>query len=105
MLTQSSFWCQGFVALVILSVQVSGECWIPGRCQGVLTNIVQSETKEECLQNCKSASDCTWFTFETSGGTCSQFNSCPTVDDSCSTCVSGESICENEGKSRFSFAH
>ncbi|TRY69011.1 hypothetical protein TCAL_12017 [Tigriopus californicus] len=99
--TRSASWLLGLVPVIFFAVQVSGECWIPGRCQGVLTNIIHSESKENCLETCQTDSECNWFTFDTSDGTCYHFNSCPTVDDSCFTCVSGESSCENEGNTKF----
>eukprot|EP00095_Tigriopus_kingsejongensis_P003847 maker-scaffold20_size707684-snap-gene-3.17 protein:Tk03847 transcript:maker-scaffold20_size707684-snap-gene-3.17-mRNA-1 annotation:"high-affinity leucine-specific transport periplasmic binding protein" len=79
---------------------VNGECWIAGRCQGVLLDISQPQSKEECLDACQNLPECAWFSFDTSSSSCSLFQTCLTLDDSCSVCVSGESSCADEGDTK-----
>jgi hypothetical protein len=72
---------------------------IQGQCQGNLISIAASSSKDECLQQCKDAEGCGWFTFLAKNEkkhSCILYRDCPAIDESCSNCISGESRCEVE---------
>ena len=72
-------------------------CWAAGECQGNELYFVTSPTKEDCLEECKNTFNCTWFTYRSSEShesICHLFTDCPTIDETCETCISGERRCE-----------
>ena len=53
---------------------------------------------EECLQECKSKFGCRWFTFHSHKSPevmCVLYSDCPSLDEACETCISGERRCED----------
>jgi hypothetical protein len=72
---------------------------IKGQCQGNVISIEASPSKDECLQQCKDTEGCKWFTFLAKNekkDSCILYRNCPTIDESCSNCISGESRCQEE---------
>ncbi len=49
--------------------------------------------KGSCVDLCKETDGCTYYSYDNVGGFCSAYESCPLVDDSCNSCVSGEADC------------
>ncbi len=48
----------------------------------------------ECLDICKSNSNCTWFTYFPHSDFCNLFANCTAIEDEfCSDCISGEQAC------------
>lgn len=71
---------------------------ILGECEGNrVSGVVASDNQEFCLEKCKEIADCQWFTFLSDFGACYFFSDCAAIDESCSTCVSGEKRCETGG--------
>jgi len=81
-------------------------CNRPGSCSGLFLAEVAAESADECLEACKTFPGfdrdgdevpddfCNWFTYNTLNGDCELFEGCLDVDQSCTTCVSGNSGCE-----------
>ena len=74
------------------------ECWIPGECTGVLDHFEAAQSKEECLGLCKSMIGCGWFTFREPSSPCFLFKDCPSIDETCDSCISGERRCKQSPK-------
>ena len=59
------------------------------------------DTAEDCLEDCKSTKGCKWFSFanfaESEKSICFIYRDCATleVDESCTSCVSGEQRCQS----------
>jgi hypothetical protein len=70
------------------------ECGIVGQCLGLLDYLSGVINEDECLDRCKYNSKCTWYTFETQTNICEEFRNCPQIDETCSTCISGERNCD-----------
>ena len=68
-------------------------CWIQGECQGVVEDIENTSSAEECLLLCASSLGCRWFTFFNTTLKCILFKTCPTIDESSTICTSGERRC------------
>ena len=90
------------------------QCWIQGMCNGDMILAEASSSPEACLQFCKDTAGCNWFTFfdnnstnsnnniynqnnnnnnndhNNSASSCIIFHDCLTLDESCSSCTSGE---------------
>jgi len=81
------------------------ECWIQGECVGTIDHFEKTESKEDCLNLCKTTLGCRWFTFWEPSSPCFLFKNCPTFDDSCDNCVSGESRCQVKPKGKYSKNH
>jgi hypothetical protein len=71
-------------------------CSIQGNCIGIRIHAEKSPSQEDCLQLCDSFLGCRWFSFYPSGSECILFQNCPTIDESCEDCVSGERRCIDE---------
>ncbi len=67
-----------------------------GNCVGIDFLTEKIPTAQDCLQLCNSTSGCRWFTFYQSVSECILFRNCPTIDESCEDCVSGERQCIDE---------
>jgi hypothetical protein len=81
------------------------QCWIQGQCEGNLLETEPMSTKEECLQLCKSTKGCNWFTFNNlsdanSASYCILLHDCPRLDETCSSCISGERRCQQEANGK-----
>ncbi len=81
------------------------ECWLEGRCVGVLIGESSGLDETECLEACRSDDSCLWFTHDSDGNVCLAFQDCETLDTSCDTCLSSEPQCSpydedtgNQGK-------
>ena len=59
---------------------------------------------EECQVLCSNTTDCNWFSFNHPLSACFLFSSCPTLDETCLTCVSSSTKC-NGKTSRNPFLH
>ena len=70
-----------------------------GQCLG---NVSRQEenvlTREACHTICRNVSECRWFTFYQDMLACNLLLDCPTLDESCSGCISGESRCKQNPK-------
>jgi hypothetical protein len=64
--------------------------------QGKIDNSMQVSNKEECLVFCKGDPTCTWFTYFPAAKECFLFSDCPTIDETCTECLSGEFSCASE---------
>jgi len=73
-------------------------CWINGECLGTLFHSETTRNKLECLHLCKSDEECNWFTFYEVFYECVLYRDCPTIDETCSRCFSGEHSCVEEEK-------
>ncbi len=71
-------------------------CLIQGNCNGKIIHSEEIQTAKECLQLCDSTHGCRWFTFYTLVPVCVLFENCPTIDESCEDCISGERRCIDE---------
>ena len=69
-------------------------CNVQGRCQGAF---VDADADEDCAQRCYQYKDCEFWTFDSLTGICTMYQSCPEVDMSCESCISGAASCY-EGK-------
>jgi len=45
-------------------------------------------------QLCQKTSECQWFTFNEAQSRCLLFADCPSLDETCADCLSGESTCK-----------
>ena len=92
------------------------QCWIEGMCNGDMILAEASSSSQACLQFCKDTAGCSWFTFidnknsinnnnihnhqnyiynnnpdnKNPASSCIIFHECLTLDESCSSCTSGE---------------
>jgi hypothetical protein len=69
------------------------ECWINGKCLGTIYHSEKTKNQNECLDFCKSVHDCNWFTFYEEFSECVLYLDCPSIDETCNRCVSGEYSC------------
>ena len=69
------------------------QCWVQGQCLGQTLDLDIVANEDACLAWCESKSGCNWFTFFKPAAECILFRTCPTIDDTCSDCISGESSC------------
>ena len=69
------------------------QCWVQGQCLGQTLDLDIVANEDACLAWCKSKSGCNWFTFFKPAAECILFRTSPTIDDTCSDCISGESSC------------
>jgi hypothetical protein len=71
-------------------------CSIKGNCNGKIIHSEEIQTEKSCLQLCDSTRGCRWFTFYTLVPVCVLFENCPSIDESCEDCISGERRCIDE---------
>ncbi len=57
---------------------------------------VPSVSSDECFDICLSTSDCKWFTFDSVPSACYLFENCPTLDETCISCVSSTDKCRGK---------
>lgn len=69
------------------------QCMASGECEGTVDFFETLPTVEECLGLCNSTIGCRWITFHTEANECILFKNCPTIDESCKSCVSSERRC------------
>ncbi len=74
------------------------ECWINGKCLGSVYYSGKTQNKNDCLALCKSYSECSWFTFYEEDSNCVLYLDCPSIDETCTRCVSGEHSCVMDDK-------
>jgi hypothetical protein len=74
-------------------------CSIKGNCIGIRIQSEEMATAEDCLQLCNATRGCRWFSFYTLVPECVLFKNCPSIDESCEDCVSGERRCIDEDMS------
>ena len=88
-------------------VCISGEidcaiCWVTGQCVGTPMQETQASSGTECKHQCQSwdgDTSCNWITFDASSGSCTLFNECPTLDETCTTCTTAEQDCPRQDES------
>ncbi len=74
------------------------QCGIIGDCQAVPIDNDLTNSERDCATNvCAANPACEWYSYDDSNGVCLIYDSCPTVDASCTTCVSGENECAEVG--------
>ncbi len=68
------------------------QCNVPGECLlGELVGISSQESSLGCLEECKNATDCNFYTYHANDDFCGLFLTCPEIsEESCPDCVSGE---------------
>ncbi|TRY74816.1 hypothetical protein TCAL_05662 [Tigriopus californicus] len=99
--------CLLFLSLTTLGVwgkpkePAEAQCWVVGECLGSNMGVTFTDNKEDCLKACQEATNCEWFTWHSDSKLCNKFSTCPTLDDSCTTCISGENECESDPGSDF----
>ena len=71
-------------------------CWVRGECEGTIDRVDEVETLEECLDLCKQSTTCRWFTFYEPSSPCILMKDCTTIDESCTSCISGEKRCQGD---------
>ena len=79
---------------------VSGErecqplaCFVQGQCEGLLDFGLETNSATECLDVCQSFDQCTWFTYKPEVQLCLLYQTCTTLDETCTTCISGQQGC------------
>lgn len=73
---------------------IEAQCDLAGQCDGGLVSFSTTATRDDCLQLCKDAPTCAWYTFDTSNNYCTLSSDCAYLDTNCATCVAGEKDCE-----------
>ena len=92
---------QNSQALELNSSELSTEaCWVRGLCKGTVSWIEGTNTKEECLSACQSNANCEWFTYHIPSKACVMYENCPTLDESCISCVTGKRTCPPPGNEK-----
>ena len=69
-------------------------CFIQGQCSGVAELTIQTINANECLDLCKTVDQCTWFSFNSDDSLCNLYQTCPTLDETCTSCVTGQKECK-----------
>jgi hypothetical protein len=72
-------------------------CWVVGECKGLLHHGEQLSSPVECLELCNATLRCRWFSFNVDASRCSLFITCPSINEECFSCTSGERRCIEEG--------
>ena len=80
-------------------------CWAQGECEGTIDRVVAASSKEDCLRLCQVEPSCRWFTFYEPSSLCILMKNCPTIDESCTTCVSGERRCKGPSMVKLSSSY
>jgi hypothetical protein len=64
----------------------------------VLEKFLQEElgSPEDCHDLCHSREDCRWFSYDFLVSGCFLFKDCPTLDESCTSCVSSSANCKGK---------
>ncbi len=70
-------------------------CTLQGQCQkSFLLRETSAPTEQDCLIECKTNSDCKWYSFNPTFLLCKLFSECNELtSDNCKGCVSGEARC------------
>ena len=55
---------------------------------------VDAGSSEECHDSCQSFEGCGWFSYDAFPSLCFLFKDCPTLDESCESCVSSSALCK-----------
>ena len=76
-------------------------CNIPGRVIGHQIDFDIAVNSEECVRQCQSVENCTFYTFDSSSNLCFLFRDASSFDTSCKSCTSGQSSCSG-GKQEIS---
>jgi hypothetical protein len=71
-------------------------CSVTGNCNGKIIHSEEIQTAKDCLKLCDATRGCRWFTFYTLVPVCVLFENCPSIDESCEDCISGERRCIDE---------
>ena len=79
--------------LAFCKISLASECWVHGRCKGYLVDLNGAASQEKCLEHCKDLPNCKWFTYDQAQKYCATYSQCTNLDESCTTCVSGEQKC------------
>ena len=61
--------------------------------QGTSYESTPVASKEECLLLCKGDPKCIWFTYFPTFQVCLLYTDCPSIDETCTECLSGEFSC------------
>ena len=69
------------------------QCSVPGRCNGLLIEVSDAGSSDECLESCQANQNCQWMTFDNSDGNCVLLENCPILTDDCNTCLSSQRHC------------
>ena len=66
-----------------------------GECLGEVFSFNEGiMSKTDCLELCQQEEECKWFTYIPSSKICQVSTGCPTLNESCDKCISGESTCK-----------
>ena len=71
-------------------------CDLEGKCEGTFISGQAGIDKEGCVENCQIITDCNFWTHDSIQSLCYLFADCPSLDESCSECVSGQRNCTQE---------
>ena len=89
-----------FLVLFVLSFVTSNifaevviDCKVPGEVNGIILTSENAADYYECLENCKYGEYCETFTYYETENNCAHFLNATSLDESCTTCVSGNRDC------------
>ena len=86
------------IIIGLVTSYVAGQDPIGCHVQGDITGIVLKSEHvvdyNECLQNCKQDPNCSVFTYDDDFKDCAHFLNATFLDDSCTTCISGNRDCQ-----------
>ena len=84
------------------NIFINGYCftfylYFLGKCKGTVLHFEEDVSSQNlCLRICQKTDKCTWFTFIESLSGCLLLADCEILDETCSDCISGESICKED---------
>lgn len=77
---------------MVLCSSPDPNCNVPGMCiDSPLIDALDDSTVNSCLQDCKNALDCQWFSWDQRVDKCLLFENCTQLTtEGCETCISGK---------------
>ena len=89
--------------VVLIATIVQGtlgqECNQYGQCtKAQISQLVTAKDGLDCLKKCQNSDDCKWFTYQSREDdyNCELLRTCEQVENQCSRCLSGQSLCPSE---------
>ena len=90
------------ISTSLSNIIINGYCftfyhYFLGKCKGTVLHFEEDVSSQYlCLRICQKTDKCTWFTFIESLSGCLLLADCDILDETCSDCISGESICKED---------
>ena len=72
---------------------MGASCNLKGFCQGHVLSYNVTSSLMACQESCQALQACAWYSYHTDNSLCVLTSDCPTFDESCTNCVSGERAC------------